>query len=189
MKMKQLLIAPFVALLGVGAFCADAQAAGSVTGTVTVNGSVADRCLFTTDNVVLDVGEMAIVSGNADDIGRLDAAKVNALQATLVGWCNGTAATIAVEASPILDTSFTTQPPSGFVTRVDYTATAKAHPDSGTVSVSDDSTTGGGSTPANVGIFSSNVDVTFSNAGAQNNDRLVSGTYQGSVVVTLSPTA
>jgi len=152
-------------------------ATGDATGTVTINGSVADRCMFTTDSKTISLGELA---GTA---GKLDASVVNNQTETLVGWCNGTSATMAVEADPIENTSYAGSAVSGFTTTVNYTATAEADGEEAT----DDSSSAGAGTPVGVGIFTGDVKVTLSSAGTDGG-LLVAGSYSGEVRVTLSPT-
>ncbi len=156
--------------------------AQDATGTVSIDGSVADRCLFTTDNAVISVGELAL-GGTGATAGRLDPTRLNGQTRTLVGWCNGTAATIEVEALPLLNTSFTGTPPAGFDRRVDITAAAQAN----NVTATDSSVTAGTGAPATVGLFTGSIDVTLSNSSTPTNGLLVAGPYVGQVLVTLSP--
>jgi hypothetical protein len=174
-----------IALLGTAATAtpAFAQSAGPGTGNVTINGAVADRCLFTTPSAAITIPELA-QSGTGATAGRLNSSTVNGQTRTLVGWCNGTAATISVEAKPLLNTDFTGAPPTGFDSRVDYTATALANAQTATdTSVGDP----GAGNAASVGLFTGNVGVTLSLASTPNNGLLVAGRYAGEVVVTLTP--
>ncbi len=155
---------------------------GPVTGTVDIDGSVADRCLFTIDNAVISVGELAL-GGGGSSAGRLNASKLVGQTRTLVGWCNGTAATMDVEALPLTNTSFTGTAPAGFDTRIDYTATAVAN----SVSANDSSIVAGAGSTSNVGLFAGEVDVTLSSPSSPTNGLLVAGGYVGQVLVTLSP--
>lgn len=164
-----------------------ASAAGSVMGSVGIDGTVADRCVFTSTNVVLNIGEMINTSGPSGSIGLLDPSRVNSQTAVLSGLCNGTSATMSVRAFPMLNTSFAATPPSGFSKRVDFTATAQVQTNSGVVSVSNDTVSAAASVPQTVGVFANDIDVSFSNAAAVNNALLIAGSYEGSVVVTLSP--
>jgi len=152
------------------------------TGTVTINGSVADRCLFTTPSAVIALGELTN-GGGAADSGKLDPSRVNGQNRTLVGWCNGTAATMAVEAQPLLNSDFTGPAISGFDARVDYTATALANG----VSALDSSTAETPGNPAEIGLFTGNVVVTLSAASTPTSGLLVAGNYGGQVLVTLAP--
>lgn len=149
--------------------------AQDVTGTVTVNGSVAPKCLFTTPSETITIPELA----GAD--GKLDPATVNT-NATLVGWCNGTASSMKVQAEPLLNTTPNANPL--FDNRVDFTATAAAGTPTAT-----DSSVGALSygTPTTIGLYSGNIPVTLSAATSPNAGLLIAGAYQGHVLVTLSP--
>jgi hypothetical protein len=152
-------------------------AEGDVTGTVYINGEVANRCQFTTDNKTISLGELTGTDG------KLDASVVNGQTETLVGWCNGTAAEMSVEADPIVNTSYTGSAVNGFTTTVNYTATANAN----SMDADDDSASEGPGSAVNVGIFTGDIDVTLSDAGTDGG-LLVAGSYSGEVRVTLSPT-
>jgi hypothetical protein len=180
MKMRKISWLTALALLA-AASPAMAQNA-PVTGTVDIDGSVADRCLFTVDSAVISVGELALGGGGAT-AGRLDASKLDGQSRTLVGWCNGTAATMEVEALPLLNTSFAGTAPAGFDTRINYTATAVAN----SVSAQDSSIVAGAGTPSAVGLFTGDVDVTLSASASPTSGLLVAGGYVGQVLVTLSP--
>jgi len=153
-----------------------------VTGTVDIDGSVADRCLFTTDNAVISVGELSR-AGTGAAAGKLDVSKLDGQTRTLVGWCNGTAATMEVEALPLLNTDFVGAAPTGFDTRIDYTATADANALSG----NDTSLVAGKGSAIAVGLFSGDIDVTLSASSSPTNGLLVAGSYAGQVIVTLTP--
>lgn len=167
--MRKLLILAIPALLA-----ASPAFAQSATGTVAIDGSVANRCLFTLPNATISLGEISLVS-----TGKLDPAKVNGRTATLTGWCNGTAATMTVTTTEL--TTPTTA--AGFDSRVDYTGTAVAN----SVSGSDSSLTAGAGTPVTVGQFSGDVVVTLSAASSPTSALMTAGTYTGNVTVTLGP--
>ena len=156
--------------------------AQSVTGTVSIDGSVAERCLFTTPSAIISVGELALPAANPN-AGRLDASKLDGESRTLSGWCNATASEMTVEASPLLNQDFTSTPPSGFVRRIDYTATANANG----VDATDDSSSAGEGSPETVGIFVGDVVVTLSGSTTAANALLIAGAYEGEVEVTLNP--
>lgn len=166
-------------LAGLGlAFVASAAFAAnpSVTGTVNVTGSVADRCQFTLASANINLSELT------QNDGTLDPAIVNAGSADLTAWCNGTAATIAVQANPLVNTGYAGPAVSGFTNRVDFTGAATAN----AVTVSDSSVGApSASAPSGVGIFTGNVHVALSAASASG--KLIAGGYNGSVVVTLTP--
>ena len=152
--------------------------AQTVTGTVTIDGSVARRCTFDISSATISVGEMALPG-----TGKLNAAVINGQNRTLTGFCNGSAATMAVEAQPLLNVTAPAAPPAGFDNRVDYTATANAN----SVNATDSSVTAGAGTPVVVGTFAGNILVTLSAASSPTAGILVAGTYQGQVLVTLNP--
>lgn len=155
--------------------------AQSATGTVAIDGSVAGRCLFTTANATISLGELAL-SGSGATAGKLDASKVDGQNRTLVGWCNSTAATMTVTSTALTTPAAAA---SGFDNRVDYTATALAN----SVSAADSSVGAlSAGAPVNVNMFTGNVLVTLSAASSPTSGLLVAGAYTGNVVVTLTPT-
>lgn len=149
------------------------------TGTVAIDGSVASRCLFTTPNETISLGEMAL-PGSDTNAGRLDSSTVDGRTATLVGWCNNAAAGMTVEAFALTNTA---NAASGFTNRVDYTATAEANSASG----NDTSLVDGAGATVSVGMFTGDVVVTLSDSSAPSNNLLVAGNYNGQVEVTLTP--
>lgn len=173
--MRLLLVIATTALPFVAANAAHAQ---SATGTVAVDGSVASRCSLSINSATISVGEMSVAG-----TGKLNTAVVNGQNRTLVGFCNGSAATMRVEAQPLLNITAPGAPPTGFDNRVDYTATANANSVNGT----DTSVTAGAGTSVPVGQFSGNILVTLSAASSPNSGIMVAGTYQGQVLVTLGP--
>lgn len=168
--MRKLLILAVPALLA-----ASPALAQSATGTVAIDGSVANRCMFTLPNATISLGEISLVSN-----GKLDPAKVNGKSATLTGWCNGTASTMSVTTTQLTTATAAT---TGFDNRVDYTGTALAN----AVSGSDSSLTAGAGSPVTVGQFTGDVVVTLSAASSPTNGLMVAGTYTGNVQVTLAP--
>lgn len=173
------------AALGVGlALCSQAAVAQTAPaeGEVTIIGRVADRCLFTLPSKIIDLGELSLPGTDAS-AGRLDPSRVNGASETLEGWCNGTAATMTVEALPITNISFLTAPPAGFDTVVNYTATATANSVDGT----DTSASAGPGAAVAVGMFTGTIPVVLSAASTPNSGIMVAGDYQGLVRVTLAP--
>ncbi|TMJ11574.1 MAG: hypothetical protein E6G94_15650 [Alphaproteobacteria bacterium] len=169
--MKKLLIAGICTV----AFGTATPAFAQVTGTVDVTGTVTDRCQFTSNgNALINLGE---ISGTD---GKLDTAIVDAGQATLQGWCNGAAATIGVEAHPLLNPAAGA---TGFDTRVDYKAIATA----GTAAPTDLTTDAGAGTPVLLGLFNGNIVVDIDNSSSPTSGLMVAGDYVGSIVVTLTP--
>lgn len=168
---KLLALAALPAILAASPALAQAGA----TGTVTIDGSVAGRCMFTLPNATISLGELSLSSN-----GRLDVSKVNGRSATLNGWCNGTASTMSVTTTQLTNSVTAT---TGFDNRVDYTGTAVAN----AASASDSSLTAGAGTAVTVGQFSGDVVVTLSAASSPTNGLMVAGTYTGNVQVTLTP--
>jgi hypothetical protein len=175
---KAYLIAAPLALLAMPVM---AQSASS-TGTVTINGAVSSRCLFTLPGGTITIPELS-VQGSGSNAGKLDAGTVNGQTRTLQGWCNGTPSNMTVEAFPLLNTSFAPAAPTGFDKRIDYTATAAAN----SQTANDTSVTAGVGAPASVNLFTGDVVVTLSAASSPTSGLLVAGNYSGYVEVTLSP--
>lgn len=168
--MKKLLLVGCAAV----AFAAAAPASAQVTGTVDVNGFVDDRCQFTVDNAVINLGEIS------DADGKLDEAAVDAGTANLNGWCNGSAATIKVEAHPLLNSAAAS---GSFTNVVNYKATATA----GTAAPTDLTTDAGAGADVSLGLFSGSIAVDISDSSAPGDAMMVAGDYVGSIVVTLTP--
>jgi hypothetical protein len=153
-----------------------AQSAVS-TGAVTIDGKVAERCLFTTPSAMISIPELAGTDG------KLAVATVDGQTRNLAGWCNGTAATMRVTAEPLLNVDYTGTT-TGFDTRVDYTAMATANSVPGT-----DSSVGAIAPGASVvvGLFTGTIPVVLSASSSPTGGLLVAGDYLGQVLVTLSP--
>lgn len=177
--MRKLILAS--AVLAVATATPALAQSGTTTGTVTIDGSVAPRCLFTTSNAVINAGELAL-SGTGASAGKLDASKLDGQSRTLVGWCNGTASSMSVEALPVVNTTVTSAPPAGFDRVVNYTATATAN----AVNAADSSIVAGAGSASIVGLFTGNVTVTLSGSSTPGAGLLVAGAYQGETRVTLS---
>jgi len=171
---KLLILAVPLALMASPAF------AQSATGTVSIDGSVAGRCLFTTPSATISLGELAL-GGAGGTAGKLDTTKVDGQTRTLVGWCNSSAATMTVTTTELTNVASAA---TGFDNRVDYTATAVAN----AVNANDSSLTPASGTASAVGLFTGNIVVTLSASSTPNSALLVAGTYTGKVEVTLSPT-
>lgn len=174
--MKKLLLP--LAVLGIAVPAMASAVPANVTGTVTIDGSVAPRCQFTTGTATITIPELSDTS-----TGVLDPTTVAGKNANLVGWCNGTKSTMTANATSLTNG---TTPPPGFSNQVDFTATATAN---GQSSIDSDSTDGLAGTTAMVGIFSGNINVALSAAATHGGStlKLVAGAYTGSVLVTLAP--
>ena len=170
------------ALLTAVGLLASSNATAQSTGTVTVDGSVAGRCLFTTPSATISVGEMA-VQGTGGTAGKLNTGVINNQTRTLVGWCNGSASTMSVETQALTLTGFAAAAPTGFDKVVNYKATAVAN----AISADDTSLDAGAGASKTVGLFTGNVVVTLSEASSPTSGLLIAGGYQGQVLVTLSP--
>jgi len=169
--MNKLMLSGCAALAMVSA----APALAQVNGEVDVEGYVDDRCQFAIlDHAIIDLGE---ISG---DDGRLDEGAVDAGQATLQGWCNGSASTIWVEAFPLINAAVAS--PS-FANRVDYRATATA----GSSAPLDDTTAAGAGAEVPLGLFNGDIVVDISNSASPGDGLMVAGDYLGRIVVTLAP--
>ena len=149
----------------------------SATGTVTVDGSVAVRCQFTTGTATITLGELAKPDG------AFDPATVDGQNRTLQGWCNGASSSMTVNAASLVNV---TSPPTGFSNQVDFTATALANSQSATDTNSTDNTAG---SPVTVGAFSGDIKVTLSASSSHGGPtlKMVAGAYAGDVLVTLTP--
>ncbi|MCP3729550.1 hypothetical protein M9978_03835 [Sphingomonas sp. MG17] len=174
--MRKLILASAV----LAAATATPALAQTSTGKVTINGAVAPRCLFTTTDAVVNAGELAL-PGTGTTAGRLDTSKLDGQARTLVGWCNGTASSVKVEAKPVVNTTVLTAP-TGFDRVVNYTATAVANG----VSASDGSVDPAVGASATVAVFTGDVVVTLSGSSTPTGGLLVAGTYLGETVITLS---
>jgi hypothetical protein len=177
--MKKLLIvtAAAASLLAAPAFAAVV----GVSGTVTISGSVAAKCV---------IDPAATIGTTADELTAADGTYnlfFNNKTATLNGWCNGTSSTIAVVAHPVTTGAASS---GNFTNTIHYTATAKVTNAAGTViTESDTSATAGADNPATtVGLFSNPIEVklTLSNPTTAT-DKLIAGNYSGTTVVTLTP--
>jgi hypothetical protein len=163
-------------LIAAAASLVAAAPALAADGSVTVNGAVAPKCLFTVGSKTITIAELA------GDDGKLNAATLNNKSATLEGWCNGTAARIQVAATPLRNSG---TGGDSFDSLINYTATAVAN----SVTATDTTTTEEAGTARTVGLFAGGIVVSLSDAASAGAKLLLSGAYSGSVTVTLSPTA
>ena len=164
-------------LLGLAAPAVASATVAATTGTVTVNGSVAARCQFTTSTATITLGELAKPDGTYDPT------TVDGQNRTLQGWCNGASSSMTVNAQSLTNT---TAAPTGFSNQVDFTATALANSQSAVDTNSTDNTAG---PPVTVGIFSGDIKVTLSASSSHGGStlKMVAGAYAGDVLVTLTP--
>ena len=167
------------------ALATPAFAAGTAdTGTVNISGVVGKKCHFTGPTPAsITLGELADTT-----TGKLNDTVVEAATATLTAWCNA-AASMAVTANPLKAGTYVA-PDSNFDDRIEYTATASISTSAGAKTASDTTDAGlvqAAGTGTSVGIFSSSMGITFTNANTANNGLLVADNYTGSVTVTLTP--
>lgn len=160
--------------------------------TVTVTGSVTAAC--TLAPVGSGAGTFTVGGGNLIDTttGLLATGLHTDGPQTITGsWCN-TPSAISLTANPMVQTLFVGAPPSGWTKSVNYTATSTGWGPALPVTTTGD--VSGGSPSNNIAsqvvatptAATISIDLTnFVTPGS--NNRLVAGTYTGSVVVTLAP--
>lgn len=201
--MKKTLATAILLLAGIAAAPASAQ---SVTGNVTINGTVGGRC-----SVVQQGGgsDTPTFTGTIN-LQRLDAADgtlrgtlasssaANPADGLTVGSrvvCTSANPTIGVIATR-LNTGGTTDPGAGYSNDINYTAQLKVNTASGgTKAVSYATLTGGAATTAQLGEriaagTGNNVDVSIFSLAAEGGSTslLAEGSYTGLVTVTINPT-
>ena len=201
--MKKTLATAILMLAGIAAAPASAQ---SVTGNVTISGTVGGRC-----SIVQPGGgsEVASFTG-AINLQRLDAAD-GTLRNTLAGStaaspadgltvgsrvvCTSANPTIGVIATR-LNTGGTTDPGTGYSNDINYTAQLKVNTASGgTKAVSYGTLNGGAASTAQLGEriaagSANNVDVSIFSLAAEGGatSLLAEGRYASTVTVTINPT-
>lgn len=187
--------------LGAGSMIAMAApaAAQTVTGTINITGSVANKCTVlpgsdSTFGGTVGLGELAQADGTmATDLATRFNAAGNAAQLNFRVVCNTATPTVAVTATP-LTTAGT--PPTGYSSRVDYAAhVAVSLTTGGPQTFSNDSRSGATSGPtattsriANNG--GNNIAVTADTFGTPNaTDLLTAGSYTGNISIVIAPGA
>lgn len=182
--MKRILAA--TAALAAVAVCGSAAAAQTASGTLTINASVSNQCAAGSFSSVLTLGDVITTS-----TGRLDASTIDTKSsvASTNFWCNGTASTVQLTATPL--TTGTGLDVNGFGQRIDYTVTASGI---GTATgagaaKATTSSSGGVGTAVNAGLFDTAVTLTLSGS-TDNGKKLVaapgSAGYSGAVTVTVT---
>lgn len=180
-----------VALLAGAAFATPAAAAPaptSVTGTITLTGHVDAKCFVQPDN--------GSTFSNSVDFTALDAADGTLRTGldTAFGTksftvkCTSSNPNISVTANPLATGSGA--PAAGYDNSIDYSASVAVTTTTGTTTVTD--ATGGAATTGAAGAplknQASNVNITTSGYHTDTaTDLLVAGTYNGSIVVVISP--
>lgn len=188
----------FVALSAMAlatALAAAPASAQSVSGTVTINGTVGEKCLVTDtgSNPNADFGGVVNLGALDDTDGTLRTIAPISASGDLANLgfrvvCTTANPLVSVTAAP-LTTAAT--PPTGYANRVDFTADVDFDTVSGTdqyQAVTDGIATVGGNLSDRLatGLDNVRVDLSgFNTPGAD--DVLVAGSYTGSVSITISP--
>lgn len=168
-----------------------AQEAGSDRGDVGVDGNVAPLCILGAPSpAVVDLGQLVNTSGQR--IGRI--ATIADRQITLAGsFCNFAGSTMSVEVSALQPTQSIALP-YGFAQAVNYSVSAgnwAASPTTATSAAAADGTMPTRSASGAVQTLPriADIAVTLTGFAVPADSLLVSGTYQGAVVITLGPAA
>ena len=183
----------FLAAAACAAIAAPAMAQSSATGTITLNGTVANKCSVTsapagsTFAQTVNFGELAQANGTLRS-GLAGEFTTAAVQATVV--CNTGTPKVAVDANPMVNV--TTAAPTGYANTINYTASvavtatgANAGPFTNSTLAAAAPATAVGSALAN---SANNVVITTNTyATPAATDILVAGSYTGTIVVVISP--
>ncbi len=168
-----------------------AQEAAPDSGDVAVNGNVAPLCILGAPSpAVVDLGQLVNSSGQR--IGRI--AAIAERQVSLANsFCNFAGSAMSVEVSALqLTQNVTLQ--GGFAQAVNYSVSAGNWAASPTTARSSATATGATPTQSSTGAIQTlprmaDIAVTLSDFAVPADSLLVSGTYQGAVVITLGPAA
>ena len=168
---------------------ARAQTADTGTGNVAISGRVAPVCILgAPSQATIDLGQLAASSGTR--AGRI--ATIAPQGVTLPGsFCNFAGSAITVAANALVSADATT-PPGGFARAVNYTATASnwgpGNASAPTAALSNgtaQSSSGIGTTQPTPKL--ADIAVALSAFAVPGDAILISGTYSGSVTITLGP--
>jgi len=185
--MKKIIVSALMAASTLVAAPAFAQASGSVE----VNGTVAQRCSAVspiTGSIAL--GELAKTGGTVD---AAFAGATNGLSRTFTVRCNGANPQLSVNARPLVNAAATNSP-NGYTNTVHYTASLSAMgAKGGTTSVADQSMSNGatvGQIGDRLAAVANNITLTIgSGVTNDSNAILEAGAYQGNVDIIVSPAA
>ena len=166
-----------------------AQTADTGTGNVALNGRVAPVCILgAPSQTTIDLGQLAASSGAR--AGRI--ATIAPQGVTLPGsFCNFAGSTVTVAASALVSADATT-PPGGFARAVNYTATASNWA-AGNASATTAALANGAAQPSSGTSATqatprlADIAVALSAFAVPGDAILISGTYSGSVTITLGP--
>jgi hypothetical protein len=186
--------------LGAGSMIALAApaAAQTVTGTINITGSVANKCSVlpgsgSTFGGTVALGELAQADGTmATDLATRFNAAANAAQLNFRVVCNTANPTVAVDATELTTPGVA---PTGYASRIDYAAhVAVSLTPSGTNTFSNDSRNAATAAAATTGRIanngSTNVSVTADTFGtAALTDLLTAGSYTGNISIVIAPGA
>lgn len=186
--------------LGAGSMIAIAApaAAQTVTGTVNITGSVADKCSVqpgsgNTFGGTVALGELAQADGTmATDLASRFNAPANSAQLNFHVVCNTAKATVAVDATELTTGGGTAA--AGYAARIDYAAhVAVSLATPATQTFSNDSrnaASAAAATTDRLANSASNVSITADTFGTANlSDLLVSGSYTGNISIVIAPSA
>ena len=166
-----------------------AQTADTGTGGVAISGRVAPVCILgAPSQTTIDLGQLA--AGSGARAGRI--ATIARQSVTLPGsFCNFAGSAVTVAASALVSTDATT-PPGGFARAVNYTATASnwaaGNASTTTAALANgapQSSTATGATQTVPQL--AEIAVGLSAFAVPGDAILISGTYSGSVTITLGP--
>ncbi|MGA9794554.1 MAG: hypothetical protein WBQ17_03360 [Rhizomicrobium sp.] len=147
---------------------------------VTVSGSVTPTCSLNGNpsTYAVNMGNLADANGNTISTSQT----VNYLTGA---WCNGAHSTLIVATTKMTPTTPVGTPPTGFTDFVDYTLKSTSGMLNGQ---SFDTATGTGGS-ATIGAFIDTGDSGTITTDAQTANKLMAGSYSGTITVTLSPAA
>jgi hypothetical protein len=184
------------------AYAAPAAAANDVTGTITINGSVASKCAVVDSQgagtgsfaSTVEMGELSGTDGklkpSADLSTTFNSGGSSSAQLSFRLVCTTAAPKVTLTANPIVLSGAVT-PLTGYDNRVNYTAKAAFTTTSGAQNVTNASSTG---TPTNAtlsaplaGGSSNNLTITADTFSTPNAGVMMAGAYEGTVVVNISP--
>ena len=184
-------------MAAVAALAATSAQAQSVSGTVTIEGTVGEKCLVTDAGAnpdpdfggLIDLGDLDDTDGTLRSIAAISASgDLDNLGFRVV--CTTANPSVEVSATALVN-SAAGAPPSGYANTVDYTADIDFDTVSGTDEfqvVTDGTSTAGGALSARLATGQHNVRVDlsgFNTPGAD--DVLMAGDYTGAVSITISP--
>ena len=186
-----------IAILAIAAATSPAAAQVlDVTGTVTIQGTVGDKCIVTDEGDdpspdfggFIDLGALDDADGTLRDIGTISASSdLDNLGFRVV--CTTATPSVTVTAEPMVNPSATAV--TGYANTVHFTADANFSVVGGTNNFEVDTVTGattGGTLSNRLATGEDNVQIDLSNFRTPGTtDVLTAGTYTGTVSITISP--